>query len=57
MNYNYPQIGMAAVELLEAAGFRVELANVGCCGRPMISKGLLKEAAAQALARRGILLA
>jgi Fe-S oxidoreductase len=48
MNYNYPQIGMAAVELLEAAGFRVELANAGCCGRPMISKGLLKEAAAQA---------
>ena len=48
MNYNYPQIGIAAVELLEAAGFRVELANVGCCGRPMISKGLLREAAAQA---------
>ena len=53
MNYNYPQIGRAAVELLEAAGFQVELANVttdgdadmGCCGRPMISKGLLGEAA------------
>jgi Fe-S oxidoreductase len=48
MNYNYPQVGKAAVDLLEAAGFRVELANAGCCGRPMISKGLLDEAAAQA---------
>jgi Fe-S oxidoreductase len=45
MNYNYPQIGIAAVELLEAAGYRVELANTRCCGRPMISKGLLSEAA------------
>ena len=27
MNYNYPQIGRAAVELLEAAGFRVELVS------------------------------
>ncbi|MEK7814403.1 MAG: FAD-linked oxidase C-terminal domain-containing protein, partial [Chloroflexota bacterium] len=45
MNYNYPQIGKAAVELLEAAGFQVTLANARCCGRPMISKGLLEEAA------------
>jgi FAD/FMN-containing dehydrogenase/Fe-S oxidoreductase len=48
MNYNHPQVGRAAVDLLEAAGFSVELANAGCCGRPMISKGLLDEAAAQA---------
>ncbi|MSQ07139.1 MAG: FAD-binding oxidoreductase [Dehalococcoidia bacterium] len=48
MNYNYPEIGRAAVEVLEAAGYRVVLANAGCCGRPMISKGLLKEAAASA---------
>ena len=48
MNYNYPQVGKAAVELLEAAGFRVELANAGCCGRPMISKGLMGEALASA---------
>ena len=48
MDYNYPQVGKAAVELLEAAGFRVTLANAGCCGRPMISKGLLDEAAAHA---------
>ena len=41
MNYNYPQIGKAAVEVLERAGFSVSLANARCCGRPMISKGLL----------------
>ncbi|MBM3941422.1 MAG: FAD-binding protein [SAR202 cluster bacterium] len=48
MNYNYPQVGKAAVELLEAVGFQVVLANGQCCGRPMISKGLLDEAAAHA---------
>ena len=50
MNYNYPQVGMATVELLEAAGFRVELVSAGCCGRPMISKGFLDEAASAASA-------
>ena len=48
MTYNYPEIGIAAVELLEAAGFRVQLAGAVCCGRPMISKGLMDEAAAHA---------
>jgi len=48
MNYNYPQVGKAAVELLEAAGLNVVLANGGCCGRPMISKGMLDEASARA---------
>ena len=41
MNYNYPQVGVAAVEILERAGYNVVLANAECCGRPMISKGLL----------------
>ncbi len=50
MNYNYPEIGIAAVEVLEAAGYRVELVNGGCCGRPMISKGLLNQAREQARA-------
>ncbi|MCH8898689.1 MAG: anaerobic glycerol-3-phosphate dehydrogenase subunit C, partial [Chloroflexi bacterium] len=48
MNYNYPEIGIACVEVLEAAGFEVELVNAGCCGRPMLSKGLVKEAVQQA---------
>ena len=48
MNYNYPEIGIAAVEVLEAGGYAVELVNGGCCGRPMISKGLLNQAREQA---------
>jgi Fe-S oxidoreductase len=44
VNYYEPKIGIAAVEVLEALGFEVELADVGCCGRPLISAGLLKKA-------------
>ncbi len=40
INYNYPAIGKAATELLEAAGYEVRLSDRKCCGRPMISKGL-----------------
>jgi len=42
--YNDPAIGRAAVELLEALGYDVRLAPAGCCGRTMISKGLLRQA-------------
>ncbi len=48
MSYNYPQVGIAATELLEAAGFKVVLADAGCCGRPMLSKGMMNEAVAAA---------
>ena len=48
MNYNYPQVGRAAVEILEAAGLNVVLADAWCCGRPMISKGFLDQAAVNA---------
>ncbi|MBI4012005.1 MAG: 4Fe-4S dicluster domain-containing protein [Candidatus Rokubacteria bacterium] len=48
MDFNYPRTGIAVTELLEKAGFRVELADMVCCGRPMISKGLLSQAAEQA---------
>jgi FAD/FMN-containing dehydrogenase/Fe-S oxidoreductase len=48
MNYNAPEIGKAAVKVLEAAGFDVLLAEKKCCGRPMISKGLIREAKANA---------
>jgi FAD/FMN-containing dehydrogenase/Fe-S oxidoreductase len=44
MNYNEPQIGKAAVAVLEAAGFEVILPDKRCCGRPMISKGMLERA-------------
>ncbi len=43
-NFNHPEIGVAAVRVLEAAGYEVLLADHGCCGRPMISKGLLDQA-------------
>ena len=39
--YNNPEVGIAAVRVLEAAGYQVELAGLRCCGRPAISKGLL----------------
>jgi FAD/FMN-containing dehydrogenase/Fe-S oxidoreductase len=48
MTYNYPEIGRAAVALLEAAGFTVLLAEKRCCGRPMISKGMVEQARANA---------
>jgi Fe-S oxidoreductase len=44
MTYNYPQIGRAAIEVLEHAGCEVLIVNKVCCGRPMISKGLVEEA-------------
>src|SRR5438132_10159017 len=44
VTYNTPEIGRAAVELLEAAGYRVVLVDRKCCGRPLISKGMLAEA-------------
>jgi FAD/FMN-containing dehydrogenase/Fe-S oxidoreductase len=44
VTYNCPEIGRAAVELLEAAGYRVVTVDKKCCGRPMISKGMLEEA-------------
>jgi FAD/FMN-containing dehydrogenase/Fe-S oxidoreductase len=44
VTYNTPEIGQAAVQLLEAAGYRVVLVDRKCCGRPLISKGMLGEA-------------
>ncbi|MBT5369831.1 MAG: anaerobic glycerol-3-phosphate dehydrogenase subunit C, partial [Nitrospinaceae bacterium] len=43
-NYHHPEVGKAAICVLEAAGFEVHLAEMGCCGRPLISNGLLREA-------------
>lgn len=47
-NFNYPEGGRAAVRVLEALGYEVVLAEKECCGRPMISKGLIAEAKAHA---------
>ena len=43
-NYFEPQIGLAAADVLEAAGIAAGLAPAACCGRPLISQGLLDEA-------------
>ena len=62
-NYNTPQVGIAAIELLKAAGFEVLWPGHKDDGRPFISKGLVDEARAAArdtlthlapLAERGI---
>ncbi len=43
-NYYDPDIGIAAWDVLEAAGIRTGIASNTCCGRPLISKGLLAKA-------------
>ena len=49
-SYYDPDIGVAAWDVLESAGVRIGLAPNHCCGRPLISKGLLRDATE--LARR-----
>ncbi len=45
VRYYEPKVGMAAVKVLEAAGFEVELPHGRrCCGRPAFSQGNLDEA-------------
>jgi len=43
-NYNTPHVAIAATRFLERSGYRVLLADKKCCGRPMISKGMLNQA-------------
>ncbi|HEV2109283.1 MAG TPA: FAD-linked oxidase C-terminal domain-containing protein [Thermomicrobiales bacterium] len=53
--YNYPRVGIATVKLLEAAGFEVVVEERrACCGRPMLSKGLIGEA--RRVAKRNVAL-
>ncbi len=59
-SYTEPHIGRTAIGLLQTAGWDVELASTGCCGRSALSKGLLDEARLRArdmvehLARRTV---
>ncbi|MBV9746820.1 MAG: FAD-binding protein, partial [Acidobacteriia bacterium] len=48
VNHYNPEIGVAAVEILEQGGYGVEVVRPACCGRPLISQGLLGEARALA---------
>ena len=54
-NYYDPAIGMAGVEVLEAAGLKPGLAPNRCCGRPLISQGLLEQARHRALTNTELL--
>jgi Fe-S oxidoreductase len=56
-NYNEPEIGVAAAEVLDAAGVGVRLAPHRCCGRPLISTGQLDAARALAEANADVLFA
>jgi Fe-S oxidoreductase len=47
-NHFHPRIGLAAIDVMRRAGFGVTLAPNVCCGRPLISQGLLDEARARA---------
>ena len=49
-NYNHPNLGMAAVKVLEALGYEVVVPRVRCCGRPMLSKGMMDKAKRSAAA-------
>jgi FAD/FMN-containing dehydrogenase/Fe-S oxidoreductase len=42
--YQRPEIGVGAVRLFAASGARIHLPRIVCCGRPMLSEGLVDEA-------------
>ena len=42
--FNTPSVAITATLLLERSGYRVVVPEKRCCGRPMISKGMLREA-------------
>ena len=40
-NFNHPELGIAAVVVIEKLGYQVILPKVKCCGRPMLSNGMI----------------
>ncbi|MFH1418155.1 MAG: FAD-linked oxidase C-terminal domain-containing protein [Planctomycetota bacterium] len=54
-NYHTPQVGRAAVKVLEALGCEVVVPPTQCCGRPAISKGVLEQAKRLATANIAVL--
>jgi FAD/FMN-containing dehydrogenase/Fe-S oxidoreductase len=49
-NYFQPEVGAATIELLQRSGLQVTLgpSDLRCCGRPLMSNGLLDQAVANA---------
>jgi FAD/FMN-containing dehydrogenase/Fe-S oxidoreductase len=43
-NHFHPEVGIAALEVIHRSGYSTSLAPNVCCGRPLISQGLLDEA-------------
>ena len=43
-NYNHPDVGIAATLVLERLGYEVVVPSVKCCGRPMLSRGMVDKA-------------
>lgn len=48
--FNQPEVGKAAVKVLKALNYNVIVPQWGCCGRPLLSKGMLKAARKKAIA-------
>ncbi len=42
--YNHPNVGISALKILKKMGLKPIIIDMKCCGRPMISKGLLDQA-------------
>ena len=47
-NFNYPHIGKAAVKVIEHLGYEILMPSVKCCGRPMLSAGMIDKAKSNA---------
>ena len=45
-NYNHPELGIATVNIIEKLGYKVILPDSRCCGRPMLSNGMMSHAKA-----------
>ena len=43
-NFNHPELGIAAVSILEKLGYEVIIPNLKCCGRPKLSNGMMNSA-------------
>ena len=48
-DYNHPSLGAAATRVLEGLGFQVVVPEARCCGRPMLSKGMMDRARRNAI--------
>lgn len=47
VEYHAPWVGLAALRVMQATGIGVRVSPPACCGRPMISQGLIQPASEQ----------